>query len=77
MAASSHCKSSRKSAKGWSGRANTLMQNLMLIGAYRDNEVRAAHPLMRKLGDIKAAGCIPLSECGGDARTSAQPHDRG
>jgi PAS domain S-box-containing protein len=32
------------------------MQNLMLIGAYRDNEVTAAHPLMRKVGDIKTAG---------------------
>src|SRR5215469_18251831 len=27
-----------------------------LIGAYRDNEVAAAHPLMRKLDAIKAAG---------------------
>jgi predicted ATPase len=31
-------------------------QNLMLIGAYRDNEVTATHPLMRKLDAIKAAG---------------------
>lgn len=29
---------------------------LMLIGAYRDNEVDAAHPLSRKLDAIKAAG---------------------
>jgi len=29
---------------------------LMLIGAYRDNEVDAAHPLMRKLDAIKYAG---------------------
>ena len=28
----------------------------MLIGAYRDNEVDAAHPLMRKLEAIKTAG---------------------
>ena len=28
----------------------------MLIGAYRDNEVTAAHPLMRKLEAIKTAG---------------------
>ncbi len=28
----------------------------MLIGAYRDNEVATAHPLMRKLDAIKAAG---------------------
>jgi len=28
----------------------------MLIGAYRDNEVAAAHPLMRKLDAIKTAG---------------------
>ncbi len=31
-------------------------RNLMLIGAYRDNEVTADHPLMRKLDAIKAAG---------------------
>ncbi|NPT56109.1 trifunctional serine/threonine-protein kinase/ATP-binding protein/sensor histidine kinase [Paraburkholderia elongata] len=31
-------------------------QNLMLIGAYRDNEVTATHPLMRKLDAIKTAG---------------------
>jgi PAS domain S-box-containing protein len=32
------------------------LRNLLLIGAYRDNEVTAAHPLMRKLDAIKAAG---------------------
>jgi PAS domain S-box-containing protein len=32
------------------------LQHLMLIGAYRDNEVLAAHPLRRKLEAIKAAG---------------------
>ena len=32
------------------------LQHLMLIGAYRDNEVDAAHPLMRKLDAIKTAG---------------------
>jgi predicted ATPase len=31
-------------------------RNLMLIGAYRDNEVTAGHPLMRKLDAIKAGG---------------------
>lgn len=31
-------------------------QHLMLIGAYRDNEVSAVHPLMRTLDAIKAAG---------------------
>src|SRR5439155_4276618 len=31
------------------------LQHLMLIGAYRDNEVTAAHPLMRKLDAIKTA----------------------
>ena len=30
-------------------------QHLMLIGAYRDNEVDAAHPLMRKLDTIRSA----------------------
>ena len=32
------------------------VHHLMLIGAYRDNEVDAAHPLMRKLDAIKYAG---------------------
>jgi PAS domain S-box-containing protein len=31
------------------------LQHLMLIGAYRDNEVTAAHPLRRKLEAIKTA----------------------
>src|SRR6516162_5201972 len=32
------------------------LRNLFLIGAFRDNEVTAAHPLMRKLEALKAAG---------------------
>jgi predicted ATPase len=32
------------------------LQHLMLIGAYRNNEVDAAHPLMRKLEAIRSAG---------------------
>src|SRR5262249_29576666 len=32
------------------------LRNLLLIGAYRDSEVTATHPLMRKLEAIKAAG---------------------
>ncbi|WFU66116.1 ATP-binding sensor histidine kinase [Bradyrhizobium brasilense] len=32
------------------------LHNLLLIGAYRDNEVTAAHPLMRKLEEIRKAG---------------------
>ena len=34
------------------------VRHLMLIGAYRDNEVTAAHPLMRKLEAIRQAGAI-------------------
>ena len=34
------------------------VQHLMLIGAYRDNEVNASHPLMRKLAAIRQAGAI-------------------
>jgi PAS domain S-box-containing protein len=34
------------------------LRHLMLIGAYRDNEVDAAHPLMRKLAAIRQAGGI-------------------
>ena len=32
------------------------IQHLLLIGAYRDNEVSSAHPLMRKLDAIRKAG---------------------
>jgi hypothetical protein len=32
------------------------VQSLLLIGAFRDNEVDAAHPLRRTLGAIRAAG---------------------
>jgi predicted ATPase len=32
------------------------VRHLLLIGAYRDNEVDAAHPLMRKLAVIQQAG---------------------
>ena len=34
------------------------VQHLMLIGAYRDNEVNSAHPLMRKLEAIRKAGAV-------------------
>jgi predicted ATPase/GAF domain-containing protein len=34
------------------------VQHLMLIGAYRENEVDSAHPLMRKLEAIRRAGAI-------------------
>jgi PAS domain S-box-containing protein len=36
--------------------------HLLLIGAYRDNEVDAAHPLTRKLRAIKAAGASSVEE---------------
>ena len=36
--------------------------HLLLIGAYRDNEVDASHPLMRKLSSIKAAGTSSVEE---------------
>jgi predicted ATPase/signal transduction histidine kinase len=38
------------------------VSHLLLIGAYRDNEVDASHPLMRKLASIKAAGRSPVEE---------------
>jgi PAS domain S-box-containing protein len=34
------------------------VRHLMLIGAYRDNEVNSAHPLMRKLEAMRQAGAI-------------------
>jgi energy-coupling factor transporter ATP-binding protein EcfA2 len=44
--------------------------HLLLIGAYRDNEVDATHPLVRKLDAIRGAGATvqdivlaPLSDC--------------
>ena len=35
---------------------HTDLQHLLLIGAYRDNEVNATHPLVRKLDAIRQAG---------------------
>jgi predicted ATPase len=37
------------------------VRHLMLIGAYRDNEVNSSHPLMRKLDTIRKAGA-PVQE---------------
>jgi PAS domain S-box-containing protein len=34
------------------------VRHLMLIGAYRDNEVSSAHPLMRKLEAIRNSGAV-------------------
>src|ERR1700756_3477185 len=34
------------------------VRHLMLIGAYRDNEVNAAHPLLRKLEAIRQSGAM-------------------
>jgi serine/threonine protein kinase len=34
----------------------TDLQNLMLVGAYRDNEVNPSHPLVLKLEEIRRAG---------------------
>jgi len=36
--------------------ARSDLQHLMLVGAYRDNEVDATHPLVRKLEAVKNAG---------------------
>jgi len=41
--------------------ANTDLKGLLLIGAYRDNEVGDRHPLMLTLGEIRAAG-TPVRE---------------
>jgi PAS domain S-box-containing protein len=37
---------------------HTGMKHLLLIGAYRDNEVSVSHPLMRKLELIRRAGAL-------------------
>jgi len=34
------------------------VQQLLVIGAYRDNEVDSAHPLMRRLDTIRKAGAL-------------------
>jgi PAS domain S-box-containing protein len=34
------------------------VRHLMLVGAYRDNEVNSAHPLIRKLEAIRKAGAV-------------------
>ncbi len=36
----------------------TDVKHLLLIGAYRDNEVNSTHPLMRKLDSMRQAGVI-------------------
>ena len=36
----------------------TEVRHLLLIGAYRDNEVTSAHPLVRKLETIRKAGAL-------------------
>ena len=38
------------------------VRHLLLIGAYRDNEVTAAHPLMRRLEAIRSTGGAPVQE---------------
>ena len=47
------------------------LQHLMLIGAYRDNEVTAAHPLMRKLDAIKTRQREGRGDHAGAARPRA------
>ena len=46
------------------------VQHLMLIGAYRDNEVDATHPLMRKLEAIRNAGAKDAGDHACAARSS-------
>src|SRR5262249_51077764 len=38
--------------------ARSDLRNLLLLGAYRDNEVAAAHPLMRRLEALRGAGAV-------------------
>ena len=38
--------------------SRTDMKHLLLIGAYRDNEVDSTHPLMRKLDAMRQAGSV-------------------
>ena len=52
--------------------------HLMLIGAYRDNEVTAAHPLKRRLEAIRNAGANGAGDraCTARVRTRARAHWR-
>ena len=51
------------------------VRHLLLIGAYRDNEVGAAHPLARMLGTIREAGAAtPGRDC---RRSCWRPSGRG
>ena len=47
------------------------LRHLMLIGAYRDNEVSNVHPLIRKLEAIKSAGGRVVGDHAGAARRRA------
>src|SRR5215471_19834813 len=38
------------------------VRHVLVIGAYRDNEITHAHPLMRRLEAIRAAGATPVKE---------------
>ena len=49
------------------------VRHLMLVGAYRDNEVDATHPLMRKLDAITDAG----AKVSGDHACAARPRHVG
>jgi len=49
------------------------VRHVMLIGAYRDNEISSSHPLMRKLEAIRTAGA-PRAR---DRRCAADPRRPG
>ena len=54
------------------------LQHLMLIGAYRDNEVDATHPLRHKLDAIRQAGALGSGDSPGTPRLRRlQAVDRG
>ena len=53
------------------------VQHLLLIGAYRDNEVNAAHPLMRKLEAIRQAGAPCRRSSCAARREDVRPVHRG
>src|SRR6185503_2398137 len=40
------------------------IRHVLLIGAYRDNEVTRAHPLMRRLEAMRSTGVTPVLEIG-------------
>ena len=56
--------------------AGAEIDSLLLIGAYRDNEVDAAHPLTRTLAELEAAGIAVEAAAAGSAGAAGPRRSR-